>query len=80
MAIGSEPEYGMTFKTGVEGFDWKLWRARVGGDLCGGYAKVIYISQEDRERNIQVYALRHEAEGVETAASSTVAHVQQQES
>lgn len=74
MAIGSKPEYGTKFGT-KQNFDWDLWRAMVGDDLTGGYARVVYISQEERERNIQVYALRHETESADSVETSAMAHV-----
>lgn len=80
MAIGSKPEYGIQFETVTESFDWKLWREMVGDDLCGGYAKVIYISLEERERNLQVYALRQETESAESTGVSAVASVQSDQS
>lgn len=79
MAIGSRPEYGTKFST-KQNFDWTTWREMVGDELVGGYARVVYISLEERERNIQVYALRHETEGAQDATASTVASVQSDQS
>jgi hypothetical protein len=43
MAIGSAPEIGAQFKTGVWSTEESsLWREQVGGDLLGGYAKLCY--------------------------------------
>lgn len=82
MAIGSIPEYGTKFSTKQNWTDddWKNWRLMVGDDLVGGYATVVYISREDRERNLQVYALRHETESADGPAGPSVAHVQSEES
>lgn len=74
MAIGSKPEYGTKFST-KQNFDWTTWREMVGDELVGGYARVVYISLEERERNLQVYALRHATESVEGVETSAVASV-----
>lgn len=45
MAIGSAPEIGTKFKTGLDGWldgEAQEWRKQVGGDLLGGFATLHY--------------------------------------
>jgi len=43
MALGSAPEIGMRFRTGLwTAEEMRAWRKEVGSDLLGGYATLAY--------------------------------------